>query len=115
MHTRTLKTKILETSPPTAQYHDKMTKVIFSQIKRKLTIQRQTKKIVRKPDRSLFEKMLIITQSKFAHEGCAVTSFRAITVGTCQWLDHYRKQIKQYLPENWKSLLHQLKRSLNNY
>ena len=79
MHTRTLKTKILETSPPTAQFHDKITKVIFSQIKRKSTIQRQAKEIVRKPDRGLFGKMLIITQSKFAHKGCAVTSFRAIT------------------------------------
>ena len=79
MHTRTLKTKILETSPPTAQFHDKITKVIFSQIKRKSSIQRQAKEIVRKPDRSLFGKMLIITQSKFAHEGCAVTSFSAIT------------------------------------
>ena len=64
------KTKRLETSPPTAQFHDKMTKInlkTVSQIKRKSTIQRQAKEIVRKADRSLFGKMLIIALSRQLH------------------------------------------------
>ena len=65
MHTETLRQ-----SPRTAQFHDKMTNIklkTFSQIKRKSTIQRQAKEIVRKADRSLLGQMLIIAQSRQLH------------------------------------------------
>ena len=39
----------------------------FSQIKRKSSIQRQAKEIVRKADRSLFGQTLIIAQSRQLH------------------------------------------------
>ena len=47
-----------------------MTKInlkTFSQIKRKSSIQRQAKEIVRKADRSLFGQTLIIAQSRQLH------------------------------------------------
>ena len=105
----------METSPPTAQFHDKMTKInlkTFSQIKRKSTIQRQAKEIVRKADRSLFGQMLIIAQSRQLH----MKDVLSHPLGPLLWAlaKGDGKHIKQYLPENWKSLLHQLKRSLNH-
>ena len=66
MHTGNT-TKRLGKSPPTAQFHDKMTKInlkTFSQIKRKSSIQTQAKEIVRKAYRSLFGQMLIIARSR---------------------------------------------------
>ena len=92
-----------------------MTKInlkIFSQINRKSTIQRQAKEIVRKADRSLFGQMLIIAQSRQLH----MKDVLSHPLGWLLWAlangdNHYGKQ----LPENWKSLLHQLKKSVNNY
>ena len=61
---------MLATNSPSAQFYDKMTKInlkTFSQIKKKSTIQRQAKEIVRKADRCLFGQMLIIAQSRQLH------------------------------------------------
>lgn len=57
----------LEANPPTAQFHDKMTKKklkTFSNIQKKPSKQGQAKQVVLKADRNLFGHMILVAESR---------------------------------------------------
>lgn len=95
----------LEKDPPTAKFHDKLTKLnlkTFSHLNKTKISKAKSKEVVLKADRNLFRHMVIVAQSRQLHERCSSTSLTASTITLKWWrVSPQDKQSSTWLLDSW--------------